>query len=255
MKSENQKIMAAYNEAKARYDEEVARIRTEEETARAALTEHRRKVRELEELNRAVDRRRDELTHIVRRQAERRPLAALPPEPREPTTAFSEARYREVCLEVEAYHRQEGAYRKMVELAQKALEKTKTLQSQIAENEVEITDLLLLEDALKKLPEAELSRQMDYLAMPGGYRIEIDGRLQLFDARNCPFGLLSSGQAMRASYELCLKLNSLMKRAPGVVFIDNADLCDWIDELEPPQGIQLFTALVSKDSGLEIVSQ
>jgi hypothetical protein len=58
---------------------------------------------------------------------------------------------------------------------------------------------------------------------------------------------------MHADFEISLKINSLLQRKVGMIFLDDFDLADWKTLLaDASDGIQIFSAHVEEGSDLEV---
>lgn len=116
-----------------------------------------------------------------------------------------------------------------------------------------LTRLQNLEEALKALPDAKLKRQAEDLSM-GEFLLETSdvGISLRRKSDDCPHALLSTGARLKADIAFSLKLNSLMRRPIGVMFVDNRDLV--ADPMELP--VQVFSAEVKTgEVSLRVVAQ
>jgi hypothetical protein len=64
-----------------------------------------------------------------------------------------------------------------------------------------------------------------------GYRIETGERVSISREDGFPYHLMSTGQRYTADIHLSLKLDSLLRRPVGALFLDDADLLDDIPGL------------------------
>jgi hypothetical protein len=172
---------------------------------------------------------------------------ALPPEPQKPTEEYSEKRHNDVIEAVEGFRRSVVAYEYAVQKAQEMTARAQDLvpQRHALMDRIEFSSKI--ETALGELPRRELEIHAEHLAMPHGYTLTTEDGLALTDGRGCPYELLSAGQAMRADVELCMKVSGLMKRPVRMVFLDNADLADWVGSWQAADGYQFYWATVTDD--------
>ena len=224
---------------------------------RASDDEHRlyaEKVRNITAANQKVQMRRRELQMDLDKKFALHPLPAEEPQPpKKPAEEFSQERYLEIRAIVQRYYRESGAYESYQRTSESSAQRIAELQSQIEAESERVEWYKAHEEALRVLPGYELTEQKAHLAMPHGFRIDVEDGIKLFDGSGCPYELLSRGQRMRADFEICLKVNSLLQRKVGMVFLDDFDLADWaplLDEASP--NIQIFTAHVEKDMALEV---
>lgn len=212
------------------------------------------KVRNIVAANQKVQLRRRELQMDLEKKFVLHPLPAEEPQPpKKPAEEFSQERYLEIRAIVQCFYRESGAYDSYQRTSESAAQRITELQTQIEVESERIEWYKAHEEALRLLPGYELTEQKVHLSMPHGFRIDVEDGIKLFDKTDCPYELLSRGQRMRADFEICLKVNSLLQRKVGMVFLDDFDLADWsalLDEASP--NIQIFTAHVEKGGTLAV---
>lgn len=128
-------------------------------------------------------------------------------------------------------HRSEGSRDRAVQLEHSIMDKTTS-----------IDDLARLEEALKKLPEIEVSRTMENFSLQSAKISFSEGEIQVTDARDVPYASLSDGRRMKMDLEWAKCFQRLKGELPGFYFVDNADLVDSFQEWLPVA--QVFLAKV-----------
>jgi hypothetical protein len=252
VRAQNEKLNADYLEAYAAWAEkkgaweaaraEWALARKSYEEQHAAVSAVNQKVgARRAELDRALEK-----TLLFHRLPESDPIP-----PKKPAEEFSQERYAELKQITQSYYRDLGAFDAWQAMAKEAEGRIKYLEQSISQGEELVQWHRENEEALRLLPSYELMEQKAHLKMPAGYELTVDEGLQLFDRTGCPYELLSRGQKMHADFEICLKVNALLSRKVGMVFLDDFDLADWKDLLkEASETVQIFTAHV--DPGAEL---
>ena len=254
VRAQNQKLREEYEKAYADWvlkkgDWEAARA--EHALARKTYEE---RYSAIQETNSKIRARRSELENQLNNILlfHRIPEPPIPPE--KPAEEFSAERYDELKNISHEFYKQLGAYDAWRAAADDAAQLIQPIEAEIAAKAREIEWHRLHEEALKDLPAFELQQQKEHLQMPGGYELRVEEGLELFDQRGCPYGLLSSGQKMHADFQICLKVNALLKRKVGMVFLDDFDLADWRHLLaEASETVQIYTAHVNPTKDLALV--
>jgi len=122
--------------------------------------------------------------------------------------------------------------------------KIEQLEKEIAEKSEQHRKISVLEETLKKLPDAELMALSHQLVVPGLNIKPKEGGIEVRDTRGIPYQSLSDGRKMKADLALSALFQSKHKRAPHFYFVDNADLVDRFEGF--PSG-QVFLAEVKDD--------
>jgi hypothetical protein len=176
-----------------------------------------------------------------------------PPPPEKPAEEFSKERYFKLKEIVHNHYKALGAFDRQSEDQKEAAAKKAALEDRAEGLRREIENFREHEEALRLLPGYELTEQKAHLRMSSGYELRVEDGLQLFDRTGCPYELLSRGQRMHADFEISLKINSLLQRKVGMIFLDDFDLADWKTLLaDASDGIQIFSAHVEEGSDLEV---
>lgn len=167
--------------------------------------------------------------------------AALPPEPTPPSEPYDGAEENDLRQKVQAYHRAKGSYDQSRMQQEKAKSVLAGLKAQMAPLEQACARYEAIEAGILRIPQEELRRQSEALTIDG-YTFSLEGT-SVSRADGMPYAILSTGAGMRADLVLSAKLNSLMKRPTGVMFLDNADLID-LPLPKVAEQMQLFLAYV-----------
>lgn len=212
----------------------------------ALLWEFEKKVKEIKEANEKVDTRWAQLDWALQSRLVPHEIPESDPlPPKKPREEFSMERYLIMKDTVEKYHRALGAFESWRELASSGAQRLREISEVLHQTQSEIQYIQVHEEALKVLPDLELMEQKSHLSLPDGYELRVSEGIELFNRHGCPYELLSRGERMHADFEVCLKVNSLLKRKVGMIFLDDFDLADWSDLLkEAPDTVQIFTAHV-----------
>lgn len=130
------------------------------------------------------------------------------------------------------------------------------LESSIREKTLKVEELQMFENALKRLPEAELSLMLDKLSGPNSKFNYMNEEVVVKDYRDIPYHALSTGERMKTDLEIAHTLQKLCSgsKAPGFYFADNADLMDSYEKYLP-QGSQVLVAKVEPDANEVFVVQ
>jgi len=174
-------------------------------------------------------------------------LPSIPLKPEEPSEAYDEQEACRVRTVVEDYTRKKTEYEFIQKEKEKSFQEVERIEAESAAVSKKVARYKKLEEALSLLPQEELRRQSEALAM-SHYKIDVvDGGVHIFDAAGRPYEGLSTGEQMKADIHLSLKFDSMVKKRVGMMFVDNADLID-----EPPVDIpsQFFLAVVDKSKSL-----
>lgn len=254
VRGENENIKAAWQLANNEYRSQLKLWEADRDRYSAALYDYEKRASEIQKANAKLVSRHDELERELRRELVPH---ALPPEeplpPKKPSEEFSKVRYLELKKAVEDYYRSLGAFDRWQTTAGAAAARLETIDGQIGSLQGEIELYRRHEEALRQLPAYELTEQKTHLQMPAGYELRVDEGIELFDRTGCPYGLLSRGQRMHADFEMSLKVNALLQRKVGMVFLDDFDLADWSDLLkESSDTVQIFSAHVEAGRELEV---
>jgi hypothetical protein len=244
-----EKVKADTALIQSKYEEELTAIRAANEdiTGRIAL------LRKEEEEN-TKQRRAVELANAMRAAAAEklrvriaglvdRPTPEVGPQPVEPTTPYSpeeESRLRE---QLAAHQRAVGQYEHAVRQKEGAAATMSSLIEKAAPLALAVERYERIEAAIGGLPQKELSLRAEQLTIDG-YTFSLEGT-SVTRGDGIPYGILSTGAAIKADIMLCLKFNQLMgAKAPKVIFVDNADL---VDSLDVTGGMQYFLAYVRQE--------
>lgn len=240
VRAHNDKLRAAHEEEYASWQAALKNWAEEAcayEEARKAYT---RELSEIQRTNLRIEERRRQLEHFL----QRKPRIEDGGTPKKPREEFSGERYAEMKRIVDTYQRDLGAYESWQKVALSADQRLAEIGYAVSDAQAQIEVLKAHEAALRQLPDAELREQKAHLAM-NGYELRVDEGIELYDPHGCPYRLLSRGQRMHADFEVCLKVNSLLSRKVGMIFLDDFDLADWGSLLnEATKAVQVFTAHV-----------
>lgn len=208
--------------------------------------EHRERIKKIEEANNLVKRRKSQLEGELSGLTDI-PVSLLPAAPEAPATEYDPQRESGLHQVIQRYNTSLSEYR----FAQQVLMEQSAAIADIERNSQPLLAsrdrLFALEEAVKAIPSARLERQTAALTVPGFNFIRSeDSAISLTRQRdNCPLALLSTGETINVNILFALRLNSLMKRPVGVMFIDNADLVDSL--VRELYGLQVFEAYVVED--------
>lgn len=253
VRAQNDEIRAAFMQVHEVYIaalEKWAKAALESDAARTA---HGEKVSAVGDANDKVRRRRYELEDGLQKLVLLKLPAEEPQPPKKPEEEFSKVRYLELKKVVEDYYRRRGAYDSWKATGDTALTRLDVLEVEIgiAEGEVELHRAH--EEALRLLPGYELLQQKAHLTLPAGYELSVEEGFELRDSSGCPYEILSRGQRMHADFQMCLKVNALLQRKVGMVFLDDFDLADWGPLLaEESETVQIFVAHVEGEKELNV---
>ena len=127
------------------------------------------------------------------------------------------------------------------------------LEQSIKAKTSEIRFLHAVEEALKKLPEAETKLTLERLRTPGVKFALEDSALMISDVNDVPYACLSTGKQMKVDIRIAEVFQKLLgPKAPGFYFFDNSDLVDDYSEYLP-RG-QIFIATVDPSAtGVTVV--
>jgi len=243
VKAENNKRLAEYevvsNEVIAHNGSIQAQINVlirEEE-------EHREWNRKIEESNNQVKQRKTRLEGELSGLTDV-PVPVLPAVPEPPTQEYSEQHVGELRGAVERYNVSLSEYR----FAQQVLMEQEAARADIERNNEPLLTsrdrLASLEEAVKAIPAAKLKFQTSAFLIPGFTFVQDDlsGVSLVRDHDKCPYSLLSTGEAINVNILFSRRLNSLMRRPVGVMFVDNTDLVDVL--VKELYELQVFEAYV-----------
>ncbi|MCJ7520859.1 MAG: hypothetical protein MUP21_01335, partial [Dehalococcoidia bacterium] len=246
MRAQNKAELQKFDKVQASYQAELVEFEKRQCWRRENREKGQQEIRRIGALNREIEKSRSALERHWHHNEERA-VMDLPPEPQKPTEEYSEKRHNEVIEIVEGFRRSVVAYEYAVQKAQEMTARVRDLAPQRHALMDRIEFSSKIETALRELPRRELEIHAEHLAMSHGYKLTTEDGLALTDGRGCPYELLSAGQAMRADVELCIKVSGLMKRPVRMVFLDNADLADWVDGWQAADGYQFYWAAVTSD--------
>jgi hypothetical protein len=251
---QNRMALEKFKKAEAEYQTEFIVYDRKRSSCEQAWQAAKQEAQRVYSLNCEIERNRNTLERHWHHNEERA-VMALPPEPQKPAEEYSETRHNELTGRVEQYEKSVVAYEYAKKMSRDAAARVQGLAPEMQRLTAQIEFSWKIERALERLPSRELEIQAEHLAMPNGYQLTTADGLALVDERGCPYELLSAGEAMRADVELCLKVSSLMKRPVRMIFLDNADLADWVGAWQPAEGHQLFWATVTSEAELTIVNE
>lgn len=251
---QNRMALEKFKKTEAEYQTEFIVYDRKRSSGEQAWQAAKQEAQRVYSLNCEIERNRNTLERHWHHNEERA-VMALPPEPQKPAEEYSETRHNELTGRVEQYEKSVVAYEYAKEKARDAAARVQSLTPEMQRLTAQIEFSWHIERALERLPSRELEIQAEHLAMPNGYQLTTEDGLALVDKRGCPYELLSAGEAMRADVELSLKVSSLMKRPVRMIFLDNADLADWVGSWQPAEGHQLFWATVTSEAELTIVHE
>jgi DNA repair exonuclease SbcCD ATPase subunit len=254
MRAQNKAELEKYEKSEQQYRAALAEYEGRRQSQKQRREATQQELRRVRALNCAVEAEGTVLEQQYRRN-EDVPLMELPPEPRKPAEEYSETRHNELIGKVEQYKSSVLAYEYAKEKARDAAARVQGLAPEMQRLTAQIEFSWKIERALERLPSRELEIQTEHLAMPNGYQLTTADGLSLLDSRGCPYELLSAGETMRADVELCLKVSSLMKRPVRMIFLDNADLADWVGSWQSAEGHQLLWATVSSEAELTVTHE
>lgn len=125
------------------------------------------------------------------------------------------------------------------------------LEQSVVRHTSDIDALADLERALQALPELETAKTLEVITVHGVKLALLDGELVVTDEKGVDYRSLSDGRRMKIDLAFC---GSIRRQAgpyaPGMIFLDNADL---IDRLELPQGVQILVAKVDPNADEVVV--
>lgn len=133
-------------------------------------------------------------------------------------------------------------------------------QANIEAKKREVTNLDILEKLVRRIPEIETELTLKTISIPGCTASLVDGEFTLVSDMHggIPYMTLSDGRKMKTDIAICVSLRNAAlekgKRAPGWMFVDNADLMDEYMSLIP-QEVQVFVAKVDPSLEEVIVDQ
>lgn len=239
VRAHNDKLRLAYEAEHAAWLKNLEAWSAECKAHLAAKEECDRACSEARATNMRIEQRRRQLEATLR---------AMPGgegvEAKRPRDEFSKERYAEMNRIAQEYQRQLGAFESWQKSAASSELRLIELEQTIIDAAAEVDLLRAHEAALKQLPDEELEEQKAHLSL-SGFDIRVGDGLQLWDRNGCPYEILSRGARMRADFELCLRINALLERKVGMIFLDDFDLADWSELLrETPGAIQIFSAHV-----------
>lgn len=240
VRAHNDKIRAAFDVEYASWQKELQQWAEDFKMYQEGKGRYDKSVAEIQMINMKMDQRRVQLEHLLQTKLS----MGEGSQPKKPAEEFSAERYSEMKRIVEAYHREIGAYESWHKIAASADVRLAEIDHAVVDALAEIELLRAHESALRQLPDAELSEQKAHLTLPG-YELRISDGVELFDENGCPYELLSRGERMHADFQVCLRINALLPRKVGMVFLDDFDLADWSALLnEAPDTVQIYSAHV-----------
>lgn len=251
IKTLNDKAAAAYDAMRIAAEEKQAEFNSKLDSINKHYEEALERTRELLNHNVKVGAMRESLERELKGLVE----GVVPDElkaPMPPQEEYDAIRERQLRSAVAGYDANLAIYKESLERFNQSKSSAAELAGEISCLEGAIARLHALERACKEVPQRELERQSELLAMRD-YDLVLAPTIDLYEKKTgLPYSSLSDGEKIRAATHLSLKLNSLIKKKPiNMVFIDNADLLDkaaWQDLIEycVQSGVQLFFACVDE---------
>ena len=160
--------------------------------------------------------------------------------PNPPEELFNQSELLELQKLQRAYDGEIHRYDFVNEQVQSSSTKIAALKNGIESLAAVKARISLLEDTMKIVPQTELQIQMQAFQMDT-VMIAISDTIDV-SKDGIMYEYLSTGQAAKADLEISRKINSLMTRPVGAVFLDNADLVDVLDW----GSTQMFAAYVDQ---------
>lgn len=178
-----------------------------------------------------------------------------PEEPTKPTVnLFTDEEEKDIERQYSNFQTKKAEYNYRKRQRAEAELKVEELSKFTMDSDGRIRRLGALEAGILRTREESFKRQAGHLSF-GKYKLIMKDRsVRMVDADNAdmPYELFSAGEKTRAEVALCHHFNNVMKRRPGFVFIDNADLVDDLSSITDTP-MQLFIALVTNgDFNVEI---
>lgn len=253
VRTENQRLMTVYDESAIKVTAFNSEIDAQSDRMAKEISALDDSIATMREINRKLQIREAQLKaeiHATREQ----PLPPVPEKPMPPEEMYDQEKAKAAEDGRIAYERKRGEFDLLKRQRDEASRESASIVHEISRLEGVIGRLRQLEESLRALPQAELAHQAAALELDG-YRLVVgEGKsVGIVDQRGCPYGIMSTGERMKADIALSLKLNSLLKRPVGTIFVDNADLADDLSYLrESP--VQFFFAEVCAEMEDSVVS-
>jgi hypothetical protein len=168
-----------------------------------------------------------------------------------PENPYIEEDHELIKEKMEVYHAKHYHYKKLMEQKADAEKTISELDSKHALLSDFIARQQRYEDALKRLPEEELKRKAEAVAIPS-FKTVITDDIGLENDNGAPYALFSAGETIKADIELSVKLAMLTNYKVDIIFVDNADLVDTIP-YEAMKNMQVMAANVT--NGDLLISQ
>lgn len=169
-------------------------------------------------------------------------IPEVPEKPTPPESLFVASEFDSATAALEKYNAAVAQYNYVSMQIKNASEEINKIAEQTQQLQSRVDRLRAVENVVKRIPTEEITRQKFEVS---GIDFVIGEDIKA-SVMGIPYKQLSTGQAMKADVRICKKINTTMPRPLGMIFLDNADL---VDELEDT-GLQMFTAEVS--DGLEV---
>lgn len=248
-----EKVKAENNSRLVEYEQVLKETEVFNQTLQAEIdrllqeeSSHNAKNRKIEEDNSLVKRRKSQLEAEASGITEI-PVPLLPTLPEAPAGEYDPEREKELLRTVEHYNTQLAQY----QFAQQVIMEQAAAIADIERDNLPLLAsrdrLVSLEEAVKSIPGAKLEFQTSVFLTPG-FRFSQNESAGITLTRisdGCPFSLLSTGETINANILFSLRLNSLMRKPVGVMFVDNADLVDVL--VKELYDLQVFEAYVVED--------
>lgn len=180
----------------------------------------------------------------------------LGPEPKMPASVvltFSKDSYERIRKMRDEYLKSLGAHERIMKNRAVAESNIKDLVQENMELNEKIAFYVRYEDALRRLPEVEASLKKDFFTL-ANFNVDIGSEVKITSKHGIPYLCLSTGERLRADFEICMRFQMLLRHPPGYIFLDNADLADWVSEIVLPSAMQLFVATVDPSQDTMIVN-
>lgn len=166
--------------------------------------------------------------------------------PVEPLELASQEDVDKAKSDLELFEREVAEYKFYKRKADESDAKTSSTKAAVKEFALQISKLRELEAGVAKLPDHEIRKKSEMFKINDFVKLVVDKNVNM-TIGSLPYHLESTGNQMKANILLSLKLNLLSKTPVNTMFIDNADLVDYLPIKE--SGIQVFTAIVDHEEG------
>lgn len=194
----------------------------------------------------------EELAHL------KPPTIPLEPEmPQALVRKYSDDDLKKRAVTIEKHYKRLGVYESHCAEKDEALKQIDQARKELEELRTELYRYETFEQALRDMPVIE------YIGRLKKFGIDLEGveitrDVAYFDLKfkGTPYTSLSTGERLRVDLALCKKFHELLDKnpeckLPKVIFLDNADLCDWA-LTKYLDGYQFFSAHVAPWEPLKV---